>query len=98
MSTLVDKGAVKYCIWNGEPKLYEIWKKKLMVNARKRKVLKGFMQEEKDLLMTTENDYNSKLEEFFELNDDAFAELVNSIDMNTKKGNLVLKYIFVFFS
>ena len=33
-----------------------------MVNARKRKVLKGFTQDESELPMTTKSDYDKRLE------------------------------------
>ena len=65
-----------------------------MVNARKQRILEGFTQKEDDLPMTTDKDYDPKLKAFMTLIDEAFAELVNSIDMNTEKGDQALKYVF----
>ena len=48
MSNLQTQAANRYVVWNGEPKQYEMWRKKFLVNCRSRKVHAGFELDEDD--------------------------------------------------
>ena len=102
MSSLITQAANRYVVWNGEPKQFEMWKKKFMVNCRSRGVCNGFTMEEEDYPTPpdTKDDeeemkrYKEEREKFEDNNNKSFEHLVNSIDHNKDKGTQALNYVF----
>ena len=96
MSNLQTQAANRYVVWNGEPKQYEMWKKKFLVNCRSRRVYKGFVLDEVDYPKLPEGSnatvekkkvYDNEVEEFMDKNYKSFEHLVNSIGHNKDKAH-----------
>ena len=103
MSNLQTQAANRYVVWNGEPRQYEMWRKKFVVNCRSRRVYGGFELDKDDypklpskanITDKEKKEHFEKLEDFMDKNYKSFEHLVNSIDHNKDKGTQALNFVF----
>ena len=88
MSNLQTQAANRYVVWNGEPKQYEMWKNKFLVNCRSRRVYKGFVLDKDNYPKLPDKStiseekkkvYDNEVEEFMDKNYKSFKHLKKSM-------------------